>query len=123
MFNSHLHYTHEPLYMTDLDGSPTTLRSVSIHLGRLTNHFIPAMLDRRSAMADRRSAIDHLFGSDPSFLGIQSSTLVLGVMERDMSAPGQLGSEEVREDGVNWEHGCGGRSGRLSRGENVDQAR
>jgi hypothetical protein len=53
-------------------------------------------------MLNRRSAIDNLFGSDPSFLGIQSSTLVLGVMERDMSAPGQLGSEEVREDGVNW---------------------
>jgi hypothetical protein len=52
-------------------------------------------------MLNRRSAIDNLFGSDPSFLGIQSSTLVLGVMERDMSAPGQLGSEEVREDGVN----------------------
>jgi hypothetical protein len=52
-------------------------------------------------MLNRRSAIDNLFGSDPSFLGIQSSTLVLGVMERDTSAPGQLGSEEVREDGVN----------------------
>ena len=77
-----------------LDATPTTLVSVSIHLRRLAIHSIPAMLNRRSA-------IDNLFGSDPSFLGIQSSTLVLGVMKRDMSAPGQLGSEEVREDGVN----------------------
>jgi hypothetical protein len=90
LFNSHLHYTHEPLYISDLDGS---------------------------------SVPDHLLGFNPSILDIQSSLLVLGLTERDMSAPGQLGSEELREDGVNWEHGYGGRSGRLSRGENVDQAR